>query len=274
MAATERDAAAADGRRRRRRSSVRFAPIHQLRAHQYVAEQIRRHIALRLIAPGESLPSERELAAMFGVGRPTVQHALRLLEADRLVDTRRGRHGGTFVVRPSENELVMDELIARVARNREELHELLVYRRAVEPVVARIAATTRRRDDLRAMRSAASSASRAARAALEDESMRHDTEFHFAVARATRNRFLARVIEELRVALNDALTLLPESDVWHRRIDEEHRAVIEAIEARDDQAAEEAMTIHVANAEQGVRAVLAAVGRRRGLDTREMAPLR
>jgi GntR family transcriptional regulator, transcriptional repressor for pyruvate dehydrogenase complex len=271
MAATEREAAAADGRGRTRRSSIRFAPIHQLRAHQYVAEQIRRHIALRLIPPGESLPSERELAAMFGVGRPTVQHALRLLEADRLVDTRRGRHGGTFVVRPSESELVMDELIARVARNRDELDELLVYRRALEPVVARIAATTRRKDDLRAIRSAAESAARAVR---EDESMKSDTEFHFAVARASKNRFFARAIEELRVALNDATTLLPESEVWHRRIDDEHRAVIEAIEARDEVAAEAAMAVHVGNAEQGIRAVLAAVGRRRGLDTREMASLR
>ena len=270
MGAAERDASAASDRRGVRRTSVRFGRIHQLRAHQYVAEQIRRHIALRLIPPGESLPSERELAAMFGVGRPTVQHALRLLEADRLVDTRRGRHGGTFVVRPSEDELVMDELIARVARERDELADLLVYRRAVEPVVARIAAETRRRDDLRAMRRAAVSA---ARADVEDEYMRHDTEFHLAVAAAARNRFLVRAVEEVRVRLNDAITLLPESDVWHRRIDEEHLGVIAAIDARDEQGAEEAMTVHVANTEQGIRAVLAAVGRRR-VDTRELASSR
>jgi GntR family transcriptional repressor for pyruvate dehydrogenase complex len=270
MAATEPEARGARERRGVRRTSVRFARINQVRAHEYVAEQIRRHIALRLIPPGESLPSERELAAMFGVGRPTVQHALRLLEADRLVDTRRGRHGGTFVVRPSENELVMDELIARVARHRDELAELLVYRRAVEPAVARIAAATRRKDDVRAMRRAAESA---AAAELEDEYMRHDTEFHLAVAEATRNRFLARAIEEMRVRLNDAMTLLPESDVWHRRIDEEHRALVDAIEARDEAGADEAMTVHVANAEQGIRAVLAAVGRTR-LDTGETASVR
>ena len=62
------------------RPPVSFDPIQQLRAHEYVAEQIRRHIALRLVGPGEALPSERELAAMFGVGRPTIQHAMRLLE--------------------------------------------------------------------------------------------------------------------------------------------------------------------------------------------------
>jgi len=44
----------------RRRPRVSFDPIQQLRAHEYVAEQIRRHIALRLVAPGESLPSEND----------------------------------------------------------------------------------------------------------------------------------------------------------------------------------------------------------------------
>jgi DNA-binding FadR family transcriptional regulator len=240
-------------------SSVRFARINQLRAREYVAEQLRRHIALGLIQPGHSLPPERELAAMFGVGRPTVQHALRLLEADRLVDTRRGRHGGTFVLKATEDELVMDELIGRVRREHDELVELLVYRRAIEPPIAGIAARTRRAADVAAMRR---SAERMARASSEYEYMRYDTEFHFAVAGATRNRFLARAIEEIRVRLNDAIVLLPESDLWHRRIDEEHEAVIEAISARKEGAAEEAMRIHVANADQGVRAVLAAVGRR------------
>ena len=117
-------------------NGLRFAPVHQLRAHEYVADQVRRHIALRLIAPGESLPPERELAATFGVGRPTIQHALRLLEADRLIEARRGRHGGTFVSEPEEDTDAMDELLARVSRAREELEEVLAYRRVIEPRVA------------------------------------------------------------------------------------------------------------------------------------------
>src|SRR3954452_21058009 len=93
-----------------RRSPVRFKRLQQPKAHEYVAEQIRRHIALRLIAPGESLPSERELAAMFGVGRPTIQLAVKDLAADRLVESRRGRRGGTFVSEPAEDTIVLDEL--------------------------------------------------------------------------------------------------------------------------------------------------------------------
>src|SRR2546423_10849648 len=103
---------------------VRFEPIQQLRAHEYVAEQIRRHIALRLIEPGESLPSERELTAMFGVGRPTIQHALRLLEAERLVEARRGRSGGTLVSRPLEGDIATDEPSGTLLGRADELAQL------------------------------------------------------------------------------------------------------------------------------------------------------
>jgi GntR family transcriptional regulator, transcriptional repressor for pyruvate dehydrogenase complex len=238
---------------------VRFEPIQQLRAHEYVAEQIRRHIALRLIQPGESLPSERELATMFGVGRPTIQHALRLLEADNLVEARRGRHGGTFVSEPAGDEEAMDELIARLRRQRKELEELIVYRRAIEPAIARLAAESRRRTDVAAMRD---TLERMAAAANEADYMRHDTEFHLAVARGSRNRYAAAQIEEIRMRLNDAMTLLPESKAWHERIDFEHGQIADAIEGRDGDAAAAAMGVHVANSEQGLRAVLAAVRRR------------
>lgn len=237
---------------------VRFEPIHQLRAHEYVAEQIRRHIALRLIRPGESLPSERELATMFGVGRPTIQHALRLLEADNLVEARRGRHGGTFVSEPAEGEEAMQELIARLRRQREELEELIVYRRTVEPPIARLTAAVRRKSDLAAMGKALTGM---VEADNETDYMRHDTEFHLAVARGSHNRFAAAQIEDIRMRLNDAMTLLPESQRWHERIDREHGEVMQAIEAGEREAAFAAMEVHVANSEQGMRAVLNAIRR-------------
>jgi GntR family transcriptional regulator, transcriptional repressor for pyruvate dehydrogenase complex len=236
-----------------------FEPIQQLRAHEYVAEQIRRHIALRLVAPGGALPSERDLAGMFGVGRPTIQQALRLLEADHLVQARRGRRGGTFVCKPGEDAGAMDELMARVLRRRIELEELLVYRRAIEPRVAAQAARARRRADIGAMACAIAGMSSAA---SEPEYMRHDTEFHLALAGATRNRFMVSAIEDVRLRLGDAISLLPESDTWHRRLSGEHEAVMAAVQAGDSDAAERATDVHVAASEQGIRAVLAAISRR------------
>lgn len=242
-------------------SALRFERIHQLRAHEYVAEQIRRHIALRLIKPGEALPAERELAVMFGVGRPTIQHALRLLEAAGLVEARRGRTGGTFITGHDQDSPASDDLILRVMRERKELQDLLVYRRLIEPAVARLAATTRRGVDLSAMRRAIRGMRHAT---SEPDYMRHDTDFHLAVAGATCNAFLTRAIEEIRLRLNDAMTLLPESDAWHTRISGEHEALLEAIENCDGDTAETLMQEHVAISEQGLRAVLAAI-RRRGV---------
>jgi DNA-binding FadR family transcriptional regulator len=94
--------------------------------------------------------------------------------------------------------------------------------------------------------------------------MRHDTEFHLAIARATRNRFLLSAIEDVRLALNDAMSLLPESDMWHRRLSGEHDAIADAIRARDAEAAERAMDLHVGASELSVRALLTAIKRRLG----------
>lgn len=245
-------------RRQPSRPPVEFVRIQHQRAHEYVVEQIRRHIALRLVGPGESLPSERELATMFGVGRPTIQQALKLLGEDNLVESRRGRHGGTFV--RADDAALMEELIERLLRDREELEELLVYRRTIEPAIARLAAEARRRSDLTTMRRAMQ---RMDDSIPEPEYMRLDTEFHLAVAAATRNRYLTSTIDDIRTRLNDVLTLLPESSTWHARIAAEHEEIFEAIAARDPDAAEEAADYHVASCEQGVRAVLTAIRRRR-----------
>jgi GntR family transcriptional regulator, transcriptional repressor for pyruvate dehydrogenase complex len=243
-----------------RRSPIRFTRLQQPKAHEYVAEQIRRHIALRLIGPGESLPSERELAGMFGVGQPTTQLALKELARDRLVESKRGRRGGTFVLVPADDSGVQDELVSRLLSRRSELEELLEYRRSVEPLISKMAARLRKRDDLSAMRTTM----REMLAAREEpDYMRFDTEFHLAVARATQNRFLARSMEDIRLQLNDALSLLPESETWHRRIGGEHEAIYEAIEKRDAKAAEKATLVHVDSSDRSVRATLAAIRRRR-----------
>jgi DNA-binding FadR family transcriptional regulator len=98
-------------------------------------------------------------------------------------------------------------------------------------------------------------------AASEPAYMRYDTEFHLAVAGATRNRFMMTAIEQVRLGLNDALSLLPDSEAWHRRLSREHEAIAAAVEARDAERAEAAMDLHVANSVQGVRAVLTAMKR-------------
>jgi GntR family transcriptional repressor for pyruvate dehydrogenase complex len=239
---------------------VRFERIEQQRAHEYVAEQIRRQIILRLIPSGQALPPERDLAAMFGVGRATVQQAMRLLVEDRMIEGRRGKGGGNFVRGPDENRSGMDALLARLLRRRDRVAEALAYRRVVEPAAAALAAEARTAGDLRAL---ADTNAAAAAAQTDVDFMQADTEFHLALAEAARNRFLREAIERSRLELNDALIALPESDVWHERSALEHEAILHAIADEDPGRAAAAMETHIAHTGQSVEALLAALGPRR-----------
>lgn len=67
-----------------------------MRSFEDVVEQIRASIITGTLPVGERLPSERELAEMFGVSRPTLREALRVLEAVGLLDIRLGAQGGAF----------------------------------------------------------------------------------------------------------------------------------------------------------------------------------
>lgn len=237
--------------------SPEFDPIHLVRSHEYVAEQLRRHIALRLLSPGESLPSERELAQTFGVGRSTVQQALKILQDDGIVEVKRGRTGGTFVLEPREQGEIPEELTRRLAEEVGRLSEALAFRAAVEPATAALAATSREDTDLAEIQDAIDAM---AGAQSERDYMRDDTRFHLAIARASRNRFLSAAVEETRLVLADLTSLLPESELWHRRIAGEHEAILVAIVDEDPETAEAATTVHVRNAEQGMRSVMRMVG--------------
>jgi GntR family transcriptional repressor for pyruvate dehydrogenase complex len=235
------------------RSPRGLRPIASLRAHEEVAEQLRRAIALRLVGAAGVLPPERELARRFGVGRATVQKAVALLEEEGLVERRRGRTGGTFLAGAAAAAPDAAALIAPVRRARDEIEEALAFRLAVEPAAAALAAEAASAGDLERVREAAE----AAAAARDDaEFMEHDTAFHLAVARASRNRFLSDAVERIRLTLNAALAALPDSDAWHSWSNEEHAAVAEALAARDADAARAALTAHVVHADDAIRALL------------------
>ncbi|MCW2999587.1 MAG: hypothetical protein JWN65_3136 [Solirubrobacterales bacterium] len=236
--------------------AVSFQPIAQLRAHEYVAEQLRRHIGLGLVAAGEAFPPERDLARMFGVGRATIQHALRLLEADRLVESRRGRAGGTFVVGPPRDEQGIQRLLLDLRLSKDRIEEALTFRRVIEQAAVQLAAEHADADELEAIEA---SNSEMRGAASELEFHRHDTEFHLRIARASHNSLLAEGVERSRLLLNNAILAQPESEMWHGRIDREHDAIVAALQARDPKKANRAMKVHLEHSEQGIRAVIAAL---------------
>ena len=75
-----------------------FAPVRTTNAFEQTVERLGRAIRMGLLAPGEQLPSERDLAQHLALSRSTVREALRVLQEAGYLESRRGRGGGTFVL--------------------------------------------------------------------------------------------------------------------------------------------------------------------------------
>jgi GntR family transcriptional regulator, transcriptional repressor for pyruvate dehydrogenase complex len=226
-------------------------------AFEYVAEQLRREIALGLISPGQALPTERDLARLLHAGRATIQAALALLKEEGLVESRRGRAGGTFVVMTPDAAGV-DGQVSEATRQalrpmREALLEGLAFRMEVEPIACSLAALFRTDADLTALRTAAG----AAREAKDDATfMLHDSEFHAAIAQASHNRFHADALHRVRTVLEEVLSALPESDLWHARSYREHSRIIAVIAAGNEYEAGRLMREHAGATDVFARALL------------------
>ncbi|MEO1193339.1 MAG: FadR/GntR family transcriptional regulator [Pseudomonadota bacterium] len=192
-----------------------------------IASQLRRAILDGTYAYRERLPAERDLAQHYGASRSTVREALRQLEEGRLVTRRVG--SGTFVCYRSSSET--DDVAERTSPL-----ELTEVRIAVEPQMARLAtlhATQRDLDRLGEALAAVEACSNRDREAFT----RSDAAFHQAFADCTRNPLmidLYRQINEVRshaqwARMRDKV-LSPDRQ---RDYNDQHRALYDAIRARD-----------------------------------------
>ncbi len=76
---------------------LQFSKVRRRRVFEEICDQIRRKLARGEFRPGDKLPTERELAAEFSVGRPAVREALRTLESSGVLVLKKGLKGGAFV---------------------------------------------------------------------------------------------------------------------------------------------------------------------------------
>lgn len=225
-------------------------------SHVVLADQLRRRVELRLILPGDALPSERELMRIFSAGRGTVQKALALLAREGLVIKRRGRSGGAFVTDAVDREESLERAFERVCADRERIEEALNYRLQVEPGIVAEACRDRSDESLHVIREAQRNLTAAE---TITQYMRFDHEFHLAIAAATNNRFLERAALEIRTTLNDAFWVLSKSPMWLSRIIAEHDRIVAAIENRDAIRGQRATYEHVERTNADVRGLLAGV---------------
>src|SRR5271154_1359375 len=91
----------------------RFAPVHG-DASERIAHQIRLYLESNDLKPGDRIGTEKDLAREFGVSRPTLREAVRLLAGSHLIRVSQGRTGGIFVA-STVNESIGHSVSASVA---------------------------------------------------------------------------------------------------------------------------------------------------------------
>jgi DNA-binding FadR family transcriptional regulator len=223
-----------------------MATIRAPASYELVVDQIRRAIQLGRFLAGEKLPSERELADQLGVSRTTVREAMRVLQGEGMIETRRGRSGGATVTAP---ETTPGERRRVVRRRLAELENVFDYRLAIEPAAARLAAQRRTRGDISALRETLVSL-RALASTPDEEGLSPvsrffatDAEFHHRIAQAARNPLLVQAVGDARAAM-----FLPVGGVFtalHPDANRGHEEIYAAIESGAADVAQRTMTEHI-----------------------------
>lgn len=230
-------------------SDALLSPVDVPPAYAAVVDRLRRAVALGLVLPGERLPSERTLAETFAVSRVTVREALRVLQGEGLIVTKRGGAGGAVV---ASRQVSIEQIHQELRLARPQLDHLFEFRIAVETMSARLAAERHEETQMGRLRE-----SQQALLSSRDvgEFRRADSGFHLTLADASRNEMLRRAIEDARASMFNSFDVLPFRFLRETTADG-HAAVIAACQARDPAAAAAAMTDHLQQAHDEVIHIL------------------
>jgi DNA-binding FadR family transcriptional regulator len=215
-------------------------PIETRRLYRHIADQVAGLIARGEFPPGSRLPTERELAQLLGVSRPSVREGLIALEVEGLVDVRVG--SGIYVRRARAGTANPD-----ILGDSPSPFELIRARRVIEGEVAEIAARNARNSDIAGIAEAV----RMMKSDIHggDAYETGDRLYHVRIAEATHNSVLVSVV--------NMLWDLRESPVYARllrhtvtdgvraRSIADHERILKALAARDPAGAKTAMRRHL-----------------------------
>ncbi|MCW3016771.1 MAG: FadR family transcriptional regulator [Solirubrobacterales bacterium] len=207
-------------------------------AYEVVVDRLRRTILLSIYRPGDKFPPERVHAEQLGVSRVTLREAIRVLEGEGLVETRRGATGGVTVL---DRRVSVDALRRRLRDSLGELEGVSDFRLANERCAAERAATRITREQLEGLE-ASINAMRDCESVAEFRAA--DSSFHIGVAQAADCALLRRAVEDARIELFTYLDALDYELALPTTISA-HRRILAALRTGDPKRAGRAMGRHL-----------------------------
>ena len=231
-------------------------PTGPISTSQAIAERIRSFVAGKRLKPGDRLGREEDLAREFGVSRPTLREALRMLSSEHLVRASKGPGGGIFVAATPEQGIglsVSAAVATMLDAQRIGLDELLEARMLLEVPLAGLAATRATEEDVVVLRALVDEVN----AAATDHARTTDADarLHHLIAQIAANRLAGAFTGWIVDVLQPRLAEVIEPAVVVSVIAEQHRDLLEAIVRGDPVAAERAMREHLVYLRDVVNAV-------------------
>ncbi|MBA2946383.1 FadR/GntR family transcriptional regulator [Streptomyces himalayensis] len=215
-------------------------PVRAGNGFEEALEQILQVVRLGLVPGGGRLPSERELADRLGISRVTLREVLRVLQDEGLVESRRGRYGGTFVV-PRTGIPGEDELRRRIEKT--DVEDVLRFREVLEVGAAGLCAA-------HGLTGEQAQRLRDALAGTQDAPLadyrRRDTLLHLTLAELCGSPSLAAQYAAVRAQVNDLLDCIPLLVRNLEHSQHQHTALVEAVLDGDADGAREIMREHCA----------------------------
>ncbi|MFI8534507.1 FadR/GntR family transcriptional regulator [Streptomyces aquilus] len=228
-------------------------PVRAGNGFEEALEQILQVVRLGLVPGGERLPAERDLAERLGISRVTLREVLKVLQDQGLVESRRGRYGGTFVLpRATAGDLGEGELRRRIAEV--DIEDVLRFREVLEVGAAGLCAahglTAEQADRLR------EALARTQDAPLT-EYRRLDTLLHLTLAELCGSPTLTAQYAAVRATVNDLLDCIPLLVRNLEHSQRQHSALVEAVLDGDADGAREMMREHCGGTAALLRGFLA-----------------
>ncbi len=206
-----------------------------------IIERIRALIEAGELVPGDRLPAERNLAERLGVSRGQLRQALQALAERNIIQSRQG--DGTYLLSGFDAGLSMDNIVAALNDRSDVLHEVIEFRRMIEPQIAALAAVRIDRATLDRLKILVCDQQRALVADREEEGL--DAKFHQLLAETSGNRVISRVMTTIQAILDESRSTWLQSHSRRAASIAGHLLIIDALEAGDQAAAARAMQQHI-----------------------------
>ena len=224
---------------------LNITSIHVPKSADVLADLLREKILSGMIMEGSDLPNERELGEKSGLSRSSVREALRVLEGEGLIAKRVGRNGGSAVMRPT-SETIERSVRMFIRGQGIRLEAVLEARSAIEPASAQFAAMHRTEEDIAALEVCHTKLELASAAGDLSAYTKANLEWHVQVVCASHNELLMAFIS----AISQSVVLATELEGFNslevrNAVITAHRKVMDAIKAKDGEAAARRMGRHM-----------------------------